>query len=97
MVGFKIQVMATTILSNYLLAIKNQVASQEVSFLKLEALLQVILGTDFYNHPKSIIYDYLLTIYDILNATKKVNSSLVATLSFIKAQPMGSANNETFH
>lgn len=94
--------MAQNSLADCLLLINQQIASREVlleQHLKVDALLEIILGGDLLIHRKVVLHHYLWTISDIMHVAKDNNEQFLNALIFFRTSLVSdeNKNNWTVH
>ncbi len=81
--------MADNSLTQLLTLINDQVDSHETlsEYLsKAEALAQVALGDDFFDHPDLTVHYYLWTLSDLLSQARILNEHLINVLMSHRSQ-----------
>lgn len=75
--------MSQNILADYSLLINHQIDAQEVLLgyhLKVEAMLEVLLGSHLPSYSKITIHHYLWAVSDIIEQAKNLNEQLLRVL-----------------
>jgi len=89
--------MATNSLTDLISFINLQISTQETQrehLSKAKALISVALGEDFVNFEKSVIYDYLWVLNDLIAAAHDLGEkTLSAMLQINSPQPLAEVRN----
>jgi hypothetical protein len=75
--------MAVDRVSDLLLVIKHQMASQELLFeylVKVEAMVEIILSKDLTDFSNEKLHNYLWCVSDLIVKAKELNEKLMDTL-----------------
>lgn len=70
-------------LSDYCLAIKDQLSLQEMllqHIAKVEALVEILLVKDLIDCPRIKLHDYLLVISDLVDSARSINENSIGSL-----------------
>ena len=69
--------------TDWILVIKEQIASQEILLeyhLKVESMVGMLLAKDLANYPTVRLHNYLWTISDLMNKATDLNEALLSRL-----------------